>query len=225
MHGEMAAMHMPLLPMWLRIVWALALFVVILVHAGHLIAMSGQHRAWHAGHTVMAAGMALMYLFPRMTNPELYRVGLALFVLVTLTQAAITVTFRVREGALNPLWFLSTVDMAAMSYMLLAPTARPDWLNWVFVVYLTCQAVAYGVGAWDRLPVFNHRVPATVATTSTPAAEPVRQHEHGVTPLTAEPAPDPTAGPVVGLVAHSTVGVRVTLAVMAASMAYMFAVM
>ncbi|SDP73458.1 hypothetical protein SAMN04487905_1088 [Actinopolyspora xinjiangensis] len=224
MHGEMAAMDMPLLPMWLRIVWVVALLAVMAVHTGHLVVLSGQHRAWHTGHTVMAAGMALMYLLPRMQHPELYRAGLVLFALVALVQAVITVAFRAREGAVNPLWLLATVDMLAMVYMLLPPTTRPDWLNWVFVAYLACQTVAYGLGAWDRLPVFTSRTPTSV-TAGVATTEHAREHEHAVTPLSAEPAPDPTAGPVVGLVAHSSLGVRVTLAVMAASMAYMLAVM
>ncbi|ASU81359.1 DUF5134 domain-containing protein [Actinopolyspora erythraea] len=222
----MAAMDMPLLPMWLRTVWIVGLCAVVVVHVGHLVALSGQHRAWHAGHTVMATGMALMYLLPRMQHPELYRAGLVLFALVALAQAVTTVALRAREGAVNPLWLLSTVDMLAMVYMLLPPATRPDWLNWVFVVYLACQAVAYGLGTWDRLPVFTSRAPTSVAAgAATAAPEHTRDHEHTVTPLTAEPAPDPAAGPVVGLVAHSSLGVRVTLAVMAASMAYMLAVM
>lgn len=226
MHGEMAAMSMPLLPMWLRIVWVVALCGVIVTHVGHAVAMPGQRRWWHIGHTAMAVGMALMYLLPRMQHPALYQAGLVLFVLIMVTEAAATAVFRRREGILNPLWLLSAVDMFAMAYMLLAPAARPVWLTWVLVAYLSAQVLGWAFGVWDRLPVFARRFPAAAAPEGSPtAARRTPQHENAVTPLADDPAPEAASGPVVGLTAHSTVAVRVTLAVMAAGMAYMLAIM
>ncbi|MDR7303699.1 DUF5134 domain-containing protein [Haloactinomyces albus] len=219
-------MSMPLLPMWLRIVWVVALCGVIVTHVGHAVAMPGQRRWWHVGHTAMAAGMALMYLLPRMQHPALYRAGLVLFVLIMVAEAAATAVFRRREGMLNPLWLLSAVDMFAMAYMLLAPAARPVWLTWVLVAYLGGQVLGWAFGLWDRLPVFARGLPATVAPGDSPTAvERTHRHEHAVTPLADDPAPEAAPGPVVGLTAHSTVAVRVTLAVMAAGMAYMLAIM
>lgn len=218
-------MSMAWLPMWLRIVWVVALCGVIVTHVAHAAAMPGQRRWWHAGHTTMATGMALMYLLPRMHFPGLYRAGLVLFVLVTITEASATGVFRAREGAFNPLWVFSTADMVAMTYMLLPMALRPTWLNWVFVLYLGGQALAWAFGLWDRLPVFARR-PAPAAPRGPPAATGrAQQHEHAVTPLADDPAPQAATGPVVGLTAHSTVAVRITLAIMTASMAYMLAIM
>ena len=230
MHDEMASMITPLLPLWLRLAWIIALGAIVVTHVGHAVAMPGQRRWWHLGHTAMAAGMALMYLLPRMQHPDLYPAGLVLFALVTLAEATATTVLRRREGVLNPLWMLATLDMLAMTYMLLPPPTRPTWLTTAVVLYLAAQALVWSLGGWDRLPVFRRGSPrrTPTATRVSPNAEPDSVQHPGPappTPLTTDPAPENATGPVVGLTAHSTVAVRLTLAVMTASMAYMLAVM
>lgn len=221
MHGEMT-MSMPLLPAWLRVVWVLALSTAVVAHAGHAWAMPGQRRWWHVGHTVMAVGMALMYALPRMHHPVLYQAGLVLFVLLAIAEIAATVVFRHREGVVNPLWALAAVDMLAMAYMLLPMAFRPGWLTFVFVVYLAGQVVAWAFGAWDRLPVFR---PSGTTSEASARGRAAAGRSDGPALLATDPVPEYDAGSVVGLTTHSTVAVRVTLAIMAAGMAYMLAVM
>lgn len=137
MTGDMgSAMSMALLPFWLRVVWAIALAVVALVHMWHVWSMSGQPRWWHAGHTLMAVAMIGMYLTDRMTYPSVYSAGVVLFGVLAVLIAAVAAVLRTWEGLFNPLWVASAVEMAAMAYMLLPTTARLTGLTVAFVVYL-----------------------------------------------------------------------------------------
>lgn len=204
MHGEMEAMA--LLPGWLRAVWVTALCGVLVTHLRHAYVIAGQSRWWHVGHAVMATGMALMYLLPHMQHPGVYRVGVVLFGLLALAAAVKAVLLRRREGVFNPLWLMSSVDMFVMAYMS-THGLRTAPLTWLLIAYLLVQAVAWAVGTWIRIPVFASRPRVGQDTDMADvSAVPVRIRRLGLTP-------------------HSTVAVRTTLAVMAASMAYMLAVM
>jgi hypothetical protein len=215
------AMSMPLLPQWLRIVWAVALAGVLLVHVWHAWSVPGQPRWWHIGHIIMALGMMGMYLVG-MAHTGLSRAGVVLFAVMTAALATTAVVFRRRERVLNPLWVASAVDTLAMTYMLLPPAAQPTGVRWVFIAYLACQTLAWALGLWDRVPVFQPApsalgpVPATRATATTGRVQAV---------ATAMAIPAQSGDRVLGLTAHCTPAIRVSLAVMAASMAYMLAVM
>lgn len=224
MHGGgMGVMSMPLLPQWLRVVWVVALCVVVVVHVGHAWARPGQRRWWHTGHIVMAGGMALMYALPVMSELVWRRMGLALFCLATVTLAVVTVVLWRREGAVNPLWLFAGVDMFAMSYMLAPSWARSAWLTVMIVVYLVGQVAAWGFGLWDRLAVF--RVGRAGAPSVGAVASSSGGGGCGPALLSADPDVGAGSGPALGLTGHSTPAVRLTLAVMAAGMAYMLAVM
>ncbi|WP_216205373.1 DUF5134 domain-containing protein [Amycolatopsis aidingensis] len=197
-------MSSPLLPEWLRIALAAVLCGVAVLHIGHVLAMRGQRRWWHASHTVMALGMVAMYLLPRMGNEGLYQAGLALFALVTVALVAGAVLIRRGEGVLNPLWLAAAVDMLAMTYMLLPMSSRFAPVTYLFVGYLGAQAVAWTAGLWSRVPVLR---PVPVGTADAPGA--ATAGGQGAVALTAESAP--TVPP--------------SLAVMAATMAYMLAAM
>lgn len=225
MGGDMSGMMSTgLLPSWLRIVWAATLASVVMVHAWHALLMPGQRRWWHLTHIVMAIGMALMYLLPRVPYAALYSTGLGLFAVTTLVVVTTTVVARSREGAINPIWVVTALDYLAMTYMLINPGLRPEWLSYLFVAYLASEIVAWCAHLFDRLPVFGHpavTVPTVAAAPGGPGAK------------AGEPNPSPS-GPVLlsahvtpGSVTagHSDLAVTITLAVMAASMAYMLAVM
>jgi hypothetical protein len=215
------AMGIPLLPQWLRIVWAVALAGVLLLHVWHAWFVRGQPRWWHVGHIVMALGMMGMYLLG-MTDPGLYRTGVVLFAAMTVALATTAVLLRRREGALNPLWMASAVDMLAMTFMLLPSAAQPAAVRSVFVAYLTCQMLAWALGLWDYVPVLQP-VPPPPGPVPGPRATATTRRVQAVAPITAILAHNRDR--VLGLTAHCTPAIRVSLAVMAASMAYMLAVM
>src|SRR6476661_1929603 len=213
--GSMTSM--PLLPDWLRVVWVVALGVVIVTHVWHAYCRPGQHRWWHAGHILMAAGMAVMYVPGSMTEPGLSRVGVVLFGGVALATAAVTVVLRRRESALNPLWVVAAVDMLVMAYMWLPAAIRPSLLDYALAAYLGCQLLAWAL--WGRDHVIA-RPPVPAATAPMMAgAGPGR-------PAAARPsAPLTYPSAAVGLIAERAPVVRASLAVMAASMSYMLIVM
>lgn len=214
-----SAMSMPLLPQWLRIMWAVALAGVALLHVWHVWSIPGQPRWWHGGHIIMALGMMGMYLLG-MSHPSLYWVGVVLFAVLTVALGTTAVVFRRREGVLNLLWVASGVDMLAMTYMLLPLAAQPADVSWVFVTYLACQMLAWTLGLWDRAPMLQPAAAASVA--SAPATTPTSRVGQALRPAPTVPG---SGDRVVGLTAHCTPAIRVSLAVMAASMAYMLAVM
>ncbi|WP_438388265.1 DUF5134 domain-containing protein [Actinopolyspora saharensis] len=207
-----APMGMSLLPDWSRPLWALLLVVVFAQHALHAGRMSGQPRWWHVGHTLMAAGMAVMYLLPHMRYPGLYRAGLVLFALVALVEVVAAGVIGRREGGFNPLWGTAAAGMLIMTYMMVPVQLRPSWLTLVLVAYLCCETVIWAGGLWQRLP-----------SSCTPPRRPPTGVELSTAPGAAGPAPAGGSGRGFGLVAHRSLGVRLSLAVMAASMAYMLA--
>ena len=214
-----STMSMPLLPQWLRIVWALALAVVVVLHTGHAWTRPGQGRWWHTGHIIMALGMIGMYLLGT-THPGLSWAGVVLFAVLTLAVATTAVVLRRREAVRNPLWVASAVDMLVMTYMLLPPAARPAEVSWVLVGYLACQVLAWGLGLWDHVAVLQ---PVPAASAAVPVTTPATEQVHAPSPATIMPAR--RGDRTLGLTAHCTPAIRVSLVVMAASMAYMLAVM
>lgn len=210
---------MPLLPDWLRVVWIVALGVVIVTHVWHAYSRPGQHRWWHAGHIFMAAGMVVMYVPGSMTEPGLSAVGVVLFGGVALTTAVATVVLRRREGALNPLWVVAVVDTLVMAYMWLPAAIRPSLLDYALAAYLGCQLLAWALGLWERDPaIARPPVPAATAPTMARAGS-------GRPTVVRPSAPLTYPSAAVGLIAERAPVVRASLAVMAASMSYMLIVM
>lgn len=225
MHSDMDEMSMALLPTWLRVVWVVLLGAVLVAHVGHAWALPGQRRWWHLGHTVMATGMALMYALPHMHEPGwLYRAGLVLFALLAIAVTGVVVALWRREGALNPLWVFSAAEMLVMTYMFLPASAKLSGVGYILAVYMGMQSLAWALGLWDRLSVFGSPAQFRSTRGSVQIVDP-DGHERNPTLLPADPYPEQITRPVLGLTAHSSVVVHITLAVMAASMAYMLAVM
>lgn len=210
---------MPLLPDWLRVVWVVALGVVIGTHVWHAYCRPGQHRWWHADHIFMAAGMVVMYVPGSMTEPGLSRFGVVLFGGVALATAVATVVLRRREGALNPLWVVAAVDMLVMAYMWLPAAIRPSLLDYALAAYLGCQLLAWALGLWGRDHVIAG--PPVLAATA-----PAMARAGPGRPAAARPsAPLTCRSAAVGLIAERAPVVRASLAVMAASMSYILIVM
>ncbi|MDT0303042.1 DUF5134 domain-containing protein [Streptomonospora sp. DSM 45055] len=212
--------HTAALPDWVRVGFAVVLAGVAVVHLRHGAQMSRQRRWWHAGHAVMALGMAAMYLLPRMHYEGLHRSGLVLFALLAAATAVAALGLRSREGALNPVWTMSALDYLAMTYMLADPAVRPGWLAYVFAAYFGCAALGWVARAFDRLPVFAHPVAAAGAGAGAAAGVGGGTATGGPALLSAHPAGGPGGAP-----ARSRMSVALTLAAMAAAMAFMLVAM
>jgi hypothetical protein len=209
MPGPMdSMMNMSLLPVWVWAAWAVALVAVALVHVRHARSMSGQPRWWHIVHVLMSVGMLAMYA-------DMHQRALNWLIAVVFAAAAVALAvtigvLRGRERSLNPLWVATTIDVLAMVYMgvIMRPSVRgPATLTWVFVVDLVGQTLAWAGGLWDRVPVLRRAA----------AGAAVRVDGESSNALAAP------ARPSVGLTAHVSIDIRISLAVMAASMAYMLA--
>jgi Domain of unknown function (DUF5134) len=186
MHTTMTS----LLPGWVRLVWVVALGVMAVLHIWHGATTSGQARWWHGAHTAMALGMIGMYAAGPMRQRALDNALEVLFAVIAVVLVVTAVVVRRRERVLNPLWVVTAVDSAAMSYLaavMLSPSAVPAAVTWVVVAYLACDTLAWLLDLWDRALA--------------------------------------SRGPSVGLSGHNTLDIRLSLAVMAASMAYMLAAM
>ncbi|QBI54947.1 DUF5134 domain-containing protein [Streptomonospora litoralis] len=212
------AVAMPGMPEWLRLGGAVVLAAVAAVHGVHGAGMHGQRRWWHLGHAVMAAGMAAMYLLPRMDYEPLYGGGLALFAALALATVGAALGLRSREGALNPIWTMSALDYLAMTYMLVDPAVRPAWPGLLLALYLAVAAFGWTVRAFDRLPAFA-RPAVAGAEPPLPAAPSGTDGGAGPALLSAAPQTDPAQRP------RTRVSVALTLALMAAAMAYMLVAM
>ncbi|MGB9279828.1 MAG: hypothetical protein WCB57_07050 [Pseudonocardiaceae bacterium] len=210
--------NMPLLPEWLRIGWVVALVAVIVTHVWHAYCRPGQHRWWHAGHVLMAAGMVVMYLPGSMAQPGLSRDGVGLYGGVALVTAAATAVLWHREGALNLLWVFSAVDMLIMAYMSLPAAIRPRLLGYALAAYLGCQLLAWSLGLWEHVGVVARPPAPAIAAPTMARAD---------TPGRAARAATPTTGPsaAIGLIVHHAPVLQASLAVMAASMSYMLIAM
>jgi hypothetical protein len=199
----------PLLPVWLRAGWAIVLAAVAVLHLAHVVTMRGQRRWWHAGHTVMAVGMAGMYLVPRMSPAVLHNAGLGVFAVLALLVAVMTARIASREGVLNPLWATTVLDMLAMTYMLAPLSAWVPLVTHVLAGYLGCQVVAWATGLWTRVPVLSRSRLALA-------------EEGGRTRIVAT---SDESTRTVALTGQSSPMVLTSLSIMAAGMAYMLIAM
>lgn len=225
-------MSMPLLPGWLRIVLVATLGLVLLLHAWHAVGLAGQHRWWHAGHTGMAAGMIVMYLF--MMIPAVSWALLVVFAVLTVAVAAASLWWWRREGVVNPLWVTAALDMLVMSYMSLPAVARPVVVTWLLVTWLGLQALAWVFRLWGRLPLYRRGAPDPAApfppgpaAGGAPIGAGVAATEDSEEPTrTVSTLPEHTTSTTrVGLSGRVSIDVALSLAVMAASMGLMLAAM
>ncbi len=211
-----------LLPLWVTWVWLVALTAVLVLHCAHFVRMGGQHRWFHASHILMLvsqiymyAGMAYMWTwFPHTLWVNIF----------WLSSAAIGIWMVVRLVQRRPfsaLWLVALIMQVSMAYMWM-----PKWmpaLTWALVVYFSLEALAWLAGLLDDSkpsmgigPRHTQTTPPPaelVTASGGPATSAVGVREQTVPKLAFVP------------LFHNTVASRVSMAVMAASMAYMFAAM
>lgn len=213
---DMESMGTDLLPPWVTWLWLVALAAVLVFHCGHLIRMGGQHRWYHASHILMLVSMLYMYASMEFKWTWLsHSLQAAIFAMSSAAIVGWMVYRFVQRRPFSGLWALALIMQASMVYMWL-----PDWapaLTWTLVVYFGLETVAWLAGLLDD-------------TKPTLAVGPSSQGVGGS--LTQSSMPErgsmslgSGARPVDVPLAQSTMTARVSMAVMAASMSYMFAAM
>jgi hypothetical protein len=226
MSGTPASKAVDLLPPLVTWLWLGALAAVLIFHCGHLVRMGGQHRWFHASHALMLVSM--LYMFASMEFKWNWFPPSSWVVIFGLSTAAILGWMILRVVQRRPfsfLWILALVMQATMIYMWM-----PHWipvLTWTLVVYFGLETVAWligrvddskpatAVGPGERALV----VPAVPDSAPSPSKLATRPGSVAVVLLDPKPV---TASLSLG--EGSAVG-QVSMAIMAASIGYMFAAM
>jgi hypothetical protein len=232
--GGAASMGTDLLPPLVTWLWLIGLAAVLIFHCGHLVRMGGEHRWFHSSHILMLVSMLYMYAgmefkwkwFPASS----WRV---IFVLSTAAMVGWMIFRLVQRRPFSFLWILAVIMQAAMIYMWM-----PNWapaLTWTLVVYYGLETVAWLGGLlkdskpWTAvLPDGAVVVPAADDPAGAPANLANRPASGAVgllddTERATAVVPDGRAAFV--RLAQESVVSRVSMAIMAASMGYMFAAM
>jgi hypothetical protein len=219
----MKSMGQGLLPPWVTWLWLLALTAVLVLHCGHLIRAGGQHRWFHASHILMLVSMLYMYASMEFRWKWFASSSwVVVFWLSTLAIAAWMVLRFVQRRPVSLLWVLALIMQAAMIYMWM-----PSWapvLTWALVVYYGLETAAWLGGLLD-----DTRRPLAVGPGEHAVTQPILT-ETATSASTVAVMPTRTAtrrsqrAEVVSLAQPSALA-RVSMAVMASSMAYMFAAM
>jgi hypothetical protein len=205
-----------LLPPWVTWLWLVALAAVLVFHCGHLVQMSGQHRWYHASHILMLVSMLYMYASMEFTWTWLSHSLQAVIFSLSTAAVAVWMVYRfVQRRPFSFLWVLALVMQAAMIYMWL-----PHWapaLTWTLVVYFGLETVAWLAGLLDD---------AKPAMAVGPSSHGLGGSlPHGSLSERGSMSFGPGDRPVDVPLAQNTMVARVSMAIMAASMGYMFAAM
>ncbi len=140
-------MGVDILPLWVSIIWIVALAAVLIFHCGHLVRMGGQHRWFHSAHIVMLIGM--IYMYAMMAFDWKWISGNAWMWLYILTSLAMLIWMIARIAQKKPfsyLWILALVQQAAMIYMWAPMKYWVPAFTWALVVYFALETIAWLVG-------------------------------------------------------------------------------
>lgn len=141
------SMGVDILPLWVSIIWIVALAAVLIFHCGHLVRMGGQHRWFHSAHIVMLIGM--IYMYAMMAFDWKWISGNAWMWLYILTSLAMLIWMIARIAQKKPfsyLWILALVQQAAMIYMWAPMKYWVPAFTWALVVYFALETIAWLVG-------------------------------------------------------------------------------
>lgn len=189
-----------ILPNWLAVIWTLVFLVILVVHARHVMQTHGQRRYWHAGHVLMALGMVFMFAPGSLDH---FNIPNGFWPLLFANAAGVVVAWilvRILYGQpVNGLWGVLAFDLAAMAYMW-SPSGYVAPITWLLVAYFGIEAVLWATNEYRRLDERLTIMGVGVNPDGTLTAQ-------AVEPLACE---------------HD---LRLTMALMTAGMAYMFAAM
>ncbi len=132
-----------ILPAWLAVVWTLVFLAIIVIHALHLRDSRGQRRVWHSGHVLMAFGMAFMFAPASIDHFNIpsgfWQIS---FATGTLAILAWMLTQATERRAINVLWLVMAIDLAAMTYMW-SPSGFQAPITWLLVAYFLAQSLLW----------------------------------------------------------------------------------
>ena len=135
-------------------IWTLVFIAIIVIHARHLRDTHGQQRIWHSGHVLMAFGMAFMFA-PASIDHFNIPSGFWQIAFASSSLAAVGwMLFQATSGrAINVLWLVMAIDLAAMAYMW-SPSGFVAPITWLLVAYFVAQSLLW---VTDRMRDVDHK--------------------------------------------------------------------
>ena len=132
-----------ILPDWLAVIWTLVFIAIVVVHARHVMETHGERRFWHTGHVVMATGMAFMYAPGSLDH---FGIPTGFWQLLFANASGVVIAWILAKTlngqAVNGLWVVLAVDLAAMVYMW-SPTGFVAPITWVLVAYFAILSILW----------------------------------------------------------------------------------
>jgi len=153
-----------ILPTWLAVIWTLVFIAIFLIHVRHLRETRGQRRLWHSGHVLMALGMGFMFAPSSIDHLDIPRSFWQLtFAGGSLVIIAWMLTEAIERRAINALWVVMAIDLAAMVYMWSSTGYRPA-VTWLLVAYFGAQSLLW---VSDRMrSIDQHTLPGAFSVTA-----------------------------------------------------------
>jgi hypothetical protein len=150
-----------ILPSWLAVVWTLLFLVVLVLHARHVSETRDVRRWWHSGHVLMALGMVFMFAPASLDH---FDIPAGFWQLLFANAAGLVLAWLLAQAlsgrAVNTLWVVMAVDLAAMVYMF-SPAGFVAPVTWLLVAYFVAQALLWVTNSYRRLD--RHAIVATNA--------------------------------------------------------------
>jgi hypothetical protein len=145
-----------ILPDWLAVIWTLLFLVVLVLHARHVSETREGRRWWHSGHVLMALGMVFMFAPASLDH---FNIPTSFWQLLFANAAGVVVAWSIAQAlsgrAVNVLWVVMAVDLAAMVYMW-SPAGFVAPVTWLLVAYFTAQALLWVTNSYRKLD--NHAI-------------------------------------------------------------------
>jgi len=143
-----------ILPSWLAVIWTLVFIAIVVIHTLHLRDTRGQRRLWHSGHVLMALGMAFMFA---PSSIDHFNIPSGFWQLAFANGALAILAWMLAQAlshrAINVLWLIMAVDLAAMAYMW-SPSGFQAPITWILVAYFAVQSLLW---ASNRMRDVDHR--------------------------------------------------------------------
>ncbi len=147
-----------ILPSWLAVLWTLAFLVVLVLHARHVAETHDGRRWWHSGHVLMALGMVFMFAPASLDH---FNIPTGFWQLLFANAAGLVLAWTLAQAlsgrAVNMLWVVMAIDLAAMVYMW-SPSGFVAPITWLLVAYFTAQALLWVTNSYRKLD--NHTIVA-----------------------------------------------------------------
>jgi hypothetical protein len=143
-----------ILPEWLAVIWTLVFIVIVVIHTRHVLDSHAQRRIWHSGHVLMAFGMVFMFA---PSSIDHFNIPSGFWQLAFANGAIAILAWMLAQAlsgrAINVLWLVMAIDLAAMAYMW-SPSGFQAPVTWLLVAYFTAQSLLW---VSDRMRSVDHK--------------------------------------------------------------------